>query len=274
MISVGLFALIKTVVSIVFVVVLSVIAEKVGPRAAGIISGYPLGVALSLCFIGLEVSPEFAARSAVSTVSGLAAIVALVSGYLFGLKWAQGVSRSAGLAITTVAALAAYGVIATLLSLFPVYWPSAVLIALLSIALSGRFFRTIPDIPIIQNVRLGFTALMLRAVFAALAILAITAAAKIVGPTWAGLFSAFPSTMLPLLIIIQYTHQPAHVRTIIKNVPRGLQSMLIYVVLVAVTYDTLGIAWGTVIGYLAATVYLLTREFFPYPTPHLPKGGS
>ncbi len=259
MMSLGLFAITKILVSILFVVVLSVIAEKVGPRVAGIISGYPLGVALSLFFIGLEVSPSFAARSAVSTVSGLAAIVALVCGYLLGLRWAGDSGRWKALAITVPTALAAYFLAAWILSLIPVHWFSAVAVALLSIVLSGSGFRTIADVRIIQNVRLGFIALLLRAVFAALAILAITTAARVVSPKWAGLFSAFPSTMLPLLIIIQYAHQPAHVRTIIKNVPHGLQSMFIYTVLVALTYDTLGIAWGTGLGYLAATTYLLVR---------------
>jgi hypothetical protein len=67
---------------------------------------------------------------------------------------------------------------------------------------------------------------LLRAAFAALVILAITTVAGAVGPRWAGLFSAFPITMLPLLAIIQFTYQPDHVRTIIKNVPRGLGSLI------------------------------------------------
>ncbi len=261
MMSVGLFALIKMIVSIFFVVALSVIAEKVGPRIAGIISGYPLGVALSLFFIGIEVGPEFAARSALSTVSGLAAIVACISGYLLGLKWAKGRGRPAGLAVTTLTAVAAYGGMITVLSVIPLHWPGAVTIALLAILAAGAGFRAIADVPIVQNVRLGFSVLLFRAAFAAAVILIITAVAKAVGPKWAGLFSAFPSTMLPLFVIIQYTHQPDHVRTMIKNVPRGLQSMLIYVVLVAVTYNTLGIAWGTILGYAAATAYLLAREY-------------
>lgn len=269
MMSFGLFAVTKVAVSILFVVVLSVIAEKVSPRAAGIISGYPLGVALSLFFIGLEVSPAFAAQSAVATVSGLAAIVALVSGYLLGLQWAGGAGRMTALAITVTVSLAAYFFAALLIALMPVRWGSALAIALLSILLSGFAFRTIPDVTIVQNVRLGFNALLLRAAFAALAILAITTVAKAVGPKWAGLFSAFPSTMLPLLIIIQYAYQPKHVRTMIKNVPHGLQSMFIYVVLVALTYDTLGIAWGTALGYLAATAYLLVRAALSKPKASL-----
>jgi hypothetical protein len=102
---------------------------------------------------------------------------------------------------------------------------------------------------------------LLRAVFAALVILLITTAARAVGPEWAGLFSAFPITMLPLLVIIQFTYQPAHVRTIIKNIPRGLGSLLIYALVVATAYTDLGIVWGTLLGYLAATLYLLILEF-------------
>ncbi len=100
-----------------------------------------------------------------------------------------------------------------------------------------------------------------RAGFAAVVILAITTVAGVVGPRWAGLFSAFPITMLPLLVIIQFTYQPEHVRTIIKNVPRGLGSLLVYAMVVAASYPGLGIAWGTILGYLAATLYLILIEY-------------
>jgi hypothetical protein len=130
-----------------------------------------------------------------------------------------------------------------------------------SMILADRVFRTIPDTAIHAKIQLGFGVTLLRALFAALVILMITTAARTVGPEWAGLFSAFPITMLPLLVIIQFTYQPAHVRTIIKNIPRGLGSLLIYALVVATTYTDLGIVWGTLLGYLAATMYLLILEF-------------
>ena len=58
-----------------------------------------------------------------------------------------------------------------------------------------------------------------------------------------------------------FTYRPDHVRTIIKNVPRGLQSLLVYVMIVAATYNFLGIAWGTLLAYAAATAYLLILEY-------------
>ena len=71
MLSFGLFPMVKVLVSILVVVLLSLIAEHAGPRVAGVVSGYPLGAAISLLFIGIEISPAFAARSAGFTAAGL-----------------------------------------------------------------------------------------------------------------------------------------------------------------------------------------------------------
>jgi len=261
MISFGLFPIVKILVSILVVVLLSLIAERAGPRIAGVVSGYPLGAAISLFFIGIEIDPAFAARSAIYTAAGLAATVAFVGGYLIGLRAAAGRRRMPALLIALLPGLAAYGLAAGVLSLIPINGGSAPLIALTSMVLANCVFRTIPDVTIHTKIQLGVAGTLLRALFAALVILVITTAAGMVGPEWAGLFSAFPITMLPLLVIIQFTYQPAHVRTIIKNVPRGLGSLLTYALVVAATYTDLGIGWGTVLGYLAATFYLVIMEY-------------
>ena len=260
MLSFGLLAAVKILVSVLMVVVLSLIAEWAGPRVAGIASGYPLGAAISLFFMGLEISPAFAARSAIYTAAGLAATVAFVGGYLVGLRLAEGRSRPAALILAVLPAIAAYGMAAGALALVTVNWVSAPLIAMSSMILANRLFRRIPDTAIRQTIRLSLGVTLLRAFFAALVILLITGAARLVGPDWAGLFSAFPITMLPLLVIIQFTYEPAHVRTVIKNVPRGLGALLIYALVVAASYADLGIGWGTVLGYLVATAYLVILE--------------
>lgn len=227
MIGFGLLATAKILVSILMVVLLSWIAEWAGPRAAGIASGYPLGAAISLFFIGLEVGPAFAARSAVFTAAGLAATVAFVGGYLAGLNLAEGRRRCPGVILALLPALAAYGLAAWLLSRIAVTWLSASLIAVGSMVLAARLFRGIPDAVMAQTIRLRPRVALVRGAFAALVILGITGVARLVGPSWAGLFSAFPITMLPLLVIIQLTYRPAHVRTVIKNVPRGLGALFI-----------------------------------------------
>lgn len=49
-------------------------------------------------------------------------------------------------------------------------------------------------------------------------------------------------------------------RTILKNVPRGLGSLLVYVLVVAAAYPPLGVAKGTLLAYAAATAYLVAIE--------------
>jgi hypothetical protein len=73
--------LIKLVVVITVVVGLSIIAEHGSPRLAGLLSGYPTGSAITLFFFGLELSPQFAAHSAVYNMIGMVAMQVLIYAY-------------------------------------------------------------------------------------------------------------------------------------------------------------------------------------------------
>ena len=49
---------VKLLVSVILVLTLSAVAEHISPRAAGLLAGYPAGAAITLFFIGLDVSPD------------------------------------------------------------------------------------------------------------------------------------------------------------------------------------------------------------------------
>jgi len=249
----SLFLITKIGVSIGMVLALSLVAERVSPRAAGLLSGYPLGAALALFFIGLEISPEFAADSAVYTLAGLAASQVFVYGYFMA---SQRIAGRGSLA-STAAGLAGYFAAAWLLRLVPFSRGLAVLSAIGSMALFVHLFRGIRDVTVTRSVRLTPVVLLLRAAFAAGIIVAITAAAQAVGPAWAGLFSAFPTALLPLVLIVHMTYGKAHVHTIIKNFPHGIGSLVAYGVSVSYLYPAWGVGWGTLTAFGIATVYLL-----------------
>lgn len=86
--------LIKIAVSVATVIGLSLVAEHVSPRIAGLLSGYPLGTAIALFFIGYEIGPEFAAEGAVYTLAGFASTLMLTTGYWLSLKSAGTASAS------------------------------------------------------------------------------------------------------------------------------------------------------------------------------------
>jgi hypothetical protein len=247
------FLIAKIGVTIGMVLALALVAERVSPRVAGVLSGYPLGGAIALFFIGLEISPEFAARSAVHTLAGLAASQAFVYCYLMA---STRFNRRPILG-SSAAALAGYFAAAWLLQPIPFSRAGAVLTAAASIFLFVYLLRRVPNVAIARSVRLTPAVLLLRAGLAAAIIVAITAAAKVVGPAWAGLFSAFPTALFPLLLIVHMTYDKAHVHTIIKNFPPGLGSLIAYGVSVTHFYPVWGVGWGTLIAFGIATLYLL-----------------
>jgi hypothetical protein len=259
----SLFLVAKIAVTIGMVLTLSLVAERVSPRAAGLLSGYPLGAAIVLFFIGLEISPEFAADSAVYTLAGLVASQAFVYGYFMASRRIVG----RGILGSTAAGLAAYFSTAWLLRPIPFSQALAVFAAMGSMVLFVYLFRGIRDVTITRSVRLTPGVLLLRAALAAAIIVAITAAAKAVGPAWAGLFSAFPTALLPLMLIVHITYDKAHVHTIIKNFPLGIGSLITYGMSVSYFYPAWGVGWGTLAAFGIATVYLLVYGAFAARRP-------
>jgi hypothetical protein len=252
--------LVKVGVAVVMVVGLSVLAEVVSPRFAGVLSGYPLGAAISLFFMGLEISPDFAAQSATYTITGLIATQMFAYGYYRLSVRAKRLSKAEGMISAALGGLASFFAMTWMLrQVLFTRWP-AVLIAAASIVLFTALFRSVPNVRIQKRMPLTFTVLLFRSLIAGLFVVVITSTAKLVGPRWAGLFAAFPITMLPFVMIIHHTYQPEHVHAILKNVPRGLGSLLVYALAVSLFYPTQGISLGTLFAYGCATAYMLVLQ--------------
>ena len=249
---------IKLVVSILVVLVLSLVAERVSPRIAGIVSGYPAGIAINLFFFGYEIGPVFAAESALYTATGLLATQSFVFFYYIAS------SRRSRQGVLSVSLMAFVGYLAVVWCVrqVPVNWVTALLIPIGSIFLFLHLFRRIENSVIAEKVQLTPRVLFLRAFVSAGIIIMVTSLAHVVGPAYAGLFAAFPSTLFPLMLIIHMTYDVEHVHTIIKNFPLGLGSLIVYAILVALTYESLGIFRGTLVAFAAATGYLLVFAVF------------
>ncbi len=253
-------AFIKTATAIFMVVVLSLLAEVVSPRFAGILSGYPLGAAISLFFMGFEISPEFASGSALYTSVGLVATQVFAYSYYRASLAATRLHWGLDIPFASLAGLAGFFIPASLLRMLAVSIVTAMLLPTGFIILFIHLFKGIDNVKIEKRVDINLRLLLLRSIFAAAAIVIITSTAKLVGPRWAGLFSAFPITMLPLVVIIHFTYGPKHVYSILKNVPRGLGSLVIYSLAVFFFYPSCGIYVGTVMAYALATLYLIVVQ--------------
>lgn len=240
--------------------VLSILAEAVSPRFAGLLSGYPLGAGISLFFMGLEIGPGFAAESALHTSVGL--IATQVFAYCYYRGSLPGNKRGGKLPVLlgVFAGLLGYFCAAFILSSLRVNLAAAVLLPLFFILVFIYLFKGVRNTAIHRRVSMNLKVLFLRSVFAACAIIVITSTARMVGPAWAGLFAAFPVTTLPLVVIIHFSYDSEHAYTVLKNFPKGLVSLVVYSVAVYLAYPAYGIYAGTVLAYGAATAYLALSQ--------------
>lgn len=251
--------LLKVVVTVVMVTGLSVVAERVGPRAAGILAGYPAGSAIALFFIGLELSADFAGASALYNVFGLTALLCFLWIYYQVSRRAGQVPARKWISVLTASmvAVASFLLIVSGLNALHVSPAVGLLVTAAALFFFQRIFRTIDNAHIHARVRLGPRVLMFRAGLSAGIILVVTAAAHLVGPDLAGLFTAFPATTLPLILIVHLTYGGQQAHTVIKNVPTGLWALVFYSLTVSFAYPRLGIYYGTLASFGVATVYLL-----------------
>ncbi len=242
----------KLAVSIGMVLGLGAIAVRVSPRVAGLLAGYPLGTAIALFFIGLELSPGFAAESAVHTLAGFTATLALGGGYLLAGRRPGLPSVAAG----TAAGLAAFLAVSLVLTRVEFDRLTGTLTTLAAIALFTWLYRRVPESVARPAGRFSWAALMVRALLAAVIIFVITGLAHVLPAAWAGVMAAFPVTMYPFLVILHLTHGPGPVATVIKHYPMGLGALLCYALCVSFAYPTLGLALGTLAGFAVATLWL------------------
>lgn len=243
----------KLLVSIGLVLGLGAVAVRVSPRVAGLLAGYPLGTALALFFIGLEISPLFATQSAVHTLAGFTATLALGGGYLLCGR----LDGLTGVLTGCVGGLAAWLMVGGVLSQFEFTRISGTLVTLVAIVLFTWLYRRVPEARVNASSVFSWSALAFRAGLATLMIFIITALAHVVPAAWAGTLAAFPVTMLPFLLILHASYGAAPAATVIKHYPMGLGALLSYTLCVSLTYEPWGLAVGTLAGFTVATLWLV-----------------
>ena len=252
----------KILVTFVTVVLLAVVAERLGPRIAGLLAGFPLGTGIALYFFGWQQGEAFAATSAMYTLSGLSSAVCLAAGYWWVIRrW----PKLNALPLAIVAGLACFLMSSALLQFLPAHRGVALAVVIAVILLFRRVFRTIADIrqPTEQceRVQSGWFhsrsgKMLFRASMATATILMITGIADWLGPERAGLLAAFPVSFFPLMLILHLSQGSRVLSTAIKHYPDGIGSLVVYALGVSYLYPLLGLQWGTVASLTASVLYL------------------
>jgi hypothetical protein len=124
---------------------------------------------------------------------------------------------------------------------------------------SSIYFAKKENFAINKSIKTSVWDIIFRSVLTISIFLLVTSLPNYVPQNIAGIFSAFPTILLPLLLIIHLRHSNLQARTIIKNTPFGLSSVVIYSLSVFFTYGTIGVFYGTLVSLFLSVVYIVIQ---------------
>jgi hypothetical protein len=249
--------ILKAAITVALILALTWIAERTSPRIAGILSGYPVGTALVLFFYAIQSGPAFAVASVPYNLLGHSSALMFAYCYFLGARSSGGKS----ILSSSLLALAGYGVIAIILSRVQLTLSGSAAVSAMSISLFSFLLRKGPNYMIRQRINYTLSMILFRITFSTMLVFSITGLAQNVGVKWAGIFSAFPLVVFPVVLLIHIVYGHEQARTVLKNFPRGLWTVLIYSLTISWTYGRFGVYLGTLIGYLVATAVLLAMNY-------------
>lgn len=247
----------KFLVAVSTVLLLSELFERINPRVASVLSGYPVGVALSLFFFGLENGAEFASISALFNIVGIISFLSFIGIYFLASRIFTKFSLIASTAFATVGFL----LISYVLQQIEFTLVTSVISASIAIIAWVVPFNKIRKMQTGINVKVKFKSILVKALIAGSIITSVTTIAGIVGPKWAGLLASFPATTLPLMLMVHHKYSTMHLHALLKYIPIGSFSIVAYVATVYYFYPIVGIYLGTVIAYSVATILILLLFF-------------
>ena len=247
----------KVCITMLAVLGLSFVAEKISVRLAGLLSGYPIGTAIILHFYGLEYGAQFAADAAIFNLCGL------LASQCFAYTYYRVSQKTTSLAVTSALALTGYLLPAFMVSQTNPTRMTALATAIIATTLFCILLRDNRPKQVAASRAWSARLVAGRLIFTATLVLVVTEFADIVGPGWAGLFSAFPVALYPLVFLLHRENGPETARNVIGNFPYGLWSVIAYSLTVSLLYPLYGVIWGTLIGFAVATAVLAIMGLKP-----------
>lgn len=246
--------LVKVLASGGAVLTLSILAERLGPRVAGVLSGAPIGAVLVYFFVGHEAGTGLVVASIPHAVAGLSATLAFLYAYYLASAKAQRLAVVAAV----VAGVAAFLGVALVLSKVPFTLGGALALTATAALVAGLSLRArIANLRIRLRIRMTPRVIVFRVGLSTAFVVTIIGLAKTLGPSWAGLLVGFPMTLLPLLLILHLTYSGAHVHALIRNFPIGMVGLILYLLSIPHTFPAFGVTLGTLVSLGVSGLYLV-----------------
>ncbi len=239
------------------------VAERRSPRLAGILMALPTITFISLLFMALEHDAEFASKAAIWNPVGIVADVIFLGMFAFGTRISRGAS---GLLIAFALAFLGYFTAIFLLRWLPISSGFQAL-ALLWIACIAAYilFRRLAACEFERRVTAGWQEVLLRGVFGGSVVSGVIFLGDNAGPLWGGIFSSFPGTITPVLMLLYLSHGMEMTDSVIRDSPIGLAGTGLYSCMVWVLYPVGGVFSGTIGAILILIIFLSALSLSQVP---------
>lgn len=247
--------IVKSIAVVALVLSLSYIAEKVSPKVSGILSGLPVGSSITLLFFAVENGVDYVTKVALYNIHGLFAALAFSIGYYISTFYKGKFEIFMSLLISFIA----YLTIAFILAYVPPHVILTPLIVITLMLIASIYFAKKENFAIDKKVKTSISDIFFRSLLTISIFLVISSLPKYVPSNIAGIFSSFPTILLPLMLIIHFRHSRLQARTVIKNTPFGLSSVVIYSLVVYFAYAKIGIVFGTIVALIASVLYVVIQ---------------
>ncbi|PZE21699.1 hypothetical protein [Paenibacillus xerothermodurans] len=249
--------IIKLIISVFIIVGLAEISKRTSPQVGGIIAGLPLGTGLSIYFISYEQGVGFAVAGMPWGIAGLAASLICCLTYLITARGAARGSRVLAIGYPTAASIAVFaGAGAILFSLeMNVLHSTAAFAAVfvLNLFIVNKLVNTQPHLS--KSVS-SILELVMRGIIVGLILLFITSIAAVVGSKWAGIFSSFPSTLFPLILLLHYEHGKDLFPHVIRGFSYSVSTLLVFYLAYLHLVPAYGLNVGFLLVYAVCALYL------------------
>ena len=237
---------------------LAFVAERIGTRIAGLLAGAPLSAVLIFFFVGRDMGIAYIVDSVPHGIASFSGTLVFVLVYYWTSSRLARFPALGG----AMAAIAAYLGIASVLATIPFTLASGTALTVFVIALSHWLLRKIDFAALVRPISYTAHLLLLRGGVAAALIITVIMLAETLGPRWTGLLVGFPTTLLPTLLIIHFTHGTAATHAMIRNFPIGMGSIILYILSVPHSFTLWGVYGGTAASLAVAFTYLSVIMFF------------
>ena len=238
------------------------LGKRVGPSWGGLLLGLPSTTALVLVGCGVERGLDEA------TVTAEACLAGLVAAAVLPLIYARAAGAGFGMMAAAVAAVLGYLAVASGLWWIPDPGPSGrVVVAAVGLLAACRMARRPLELPPRSRSGPGLVAgqplprawgMASRTLVPAVYVVVIRLLRVVAGSSGSGRFITFPGTSLAVLILTHLEAGPATACRTAAAMPVGGLGMFAFLTTFRFACPSVGLAWGTALGFALALATLAT----------------